>query len=204
LIDDTKDLELQGTVIDKDIEDVAIKGSLNGIEKSITISTTGKEDSWFLQWGTDLDPGVYSDLSVLADDGYGGMQEVTYPYLVVKVHGSATLYENILNFYADDLSKSKNEVTAAEHETLLDAFYAMQSLTGETTPTTLKKAKSKVDLLAEGSVKEGYLTTIIDLAWEYTKEHLDTVDVEVLSIAGFENTRSDNETLYQQKSQVYR
>lgn len=204
LVDDTNEFELQGTVVDKDVEDVTIKGTLNGIEKSIVIPTTGNEDNWSLHWGSDLKPGVYDGLSVNADDGFGGTQDVNYPHLVVKVKGSASFYQETLNVYADDLSKKINDVTAAEHKTLLDAYYALEKLNEETTLTNLKDAKTKADLLAEGSVKKSYLSVITQRAWEYTTQHLDKVDVEVLAIAGLEHAKSANEALYKQKAQVYK
>ncbi|MFG3613484.1 hypothetical protein [Rummeliibacillus stabekisii] len=204
LIDDTKDFELQGTVLDKDIEDVTVKGTLNGIEQTMVVPTTGQKDKWSLKWKSDLSPGIYNDLSVRADDGYGGTQELAYPYLIVKVQGSAAAYEKVLNRYVQDLSISTNDMKASEHESLLDAYYAMKKLAEATTPDNIKDAKRKVSFLVDGNVKQTYLATISQKAWEYTTQHLDTVDVEVLTIAGIESTNPANEALYQQKGQLYK
>jgi len=204
LIDDTKDFELQGTVLDEDIEDVTVKGTLNGIEQTMIVPTTGQKDKWSLKWKTDLSPGIYNDLCVEADDGYGGTQALAYPYLIVKVQGSATAYERVLNRYVQDLSISINDMTQTEHESLLAAYYAMQKLAEETTPTNVKDAKRKVSFLVDGNVKQTYLTAITQKAWEYTTQHIDLVEAEILIIAGIESAKPVNEALYQQKGQLYK
>ncbi|MGE7924688.1 hypothetical protein ACQKND_16115 [Viridibacillus arvi] len=204
IVDNETDFELNGTIKDEDIEDVTVKGILNGIESTTVIPTTGKEDSWTLKWGSELAEGIYNDLSILAEDEFGGKAFYSHPNLVVKVVGSASIYNEIITKYATELGKPKNELTIIDHEVVLNAYYAMNKLETDNTPSNLKDAKTKVNLLEESTLKNDYLVMLTKKAWEYTTHNLSTVDVEVLAIAGFENVRIANEELYQSKGQLYK
>ncbi|GEL05459.1 hypothetical protein [Rummeliibacillus stabekisii] len=202
IIGDKDDLAVDGTVLDEDIEDVTVTGTINGKPQAINVAATNEKTEWILNW-SELGQAVYSDLTFKAEDKFGGTNKVDYPYLVVKVAGAAKDYQELAEVYAADLSEDINELTADKHNSLLDAYYSMGKLENENTADNLKNAKAKVDLLSNGVVKENYLLALKEKAWNYTLNHLADVDSFVLTLAGINNVVASNESLYNAKAVLY-
>ncbi|MGG3278961.1 fibronectin type III domain-containing protein [Paenibacillus solani] len=75
----TEDLKITGTVKDSDNDNVRVSATVAGITKTTTVSASSTAKNWTLQWKkNELSEGIYSDVSVIADDSKGGV--VTSPY----------------------------------------------------------------------------------------------------------------------------
>lgn len=184
-VDETKSVDLAGSLIDEDLERVIIKGSLNGINKQTEVNpTSGNDDFWTLTWtGNELLDGVYENISIQAEDDYLGTHTLVYPKGVIKVPGTVEDYQPILDAYSEDLSKDTQDFTIEEHKDLYDAYFSVQEALEELTDENIQKAIDALNELASDSslkselleeLKEKILAAIISDASTITEEKLIT------------------------------
>jgi alpha-tubulin suppressor-like RCC1 family protein len=73
---DNQELEISGNIIDPDSDNMIIKTSIGGVEKTTTRVGAG---SYTLKWNTkELLEGTYTGFKVSVDDQMGGIEEITY------------------------------------------------------------------------------------------------------------------------------
>ncbi|MFD5853584.1 DNRLRE domain-containing protein [Cytobacillus pseudoceanisediminis] len=206
IVDDSKQIEVQGTVIDKDQEKVIIQGTINGVSKQTTIAeTTGNKDDWSLSWnGTDLPAGVHSNLQFQANDEYNGTHSLSYPKAIIKVVGTVNEYNPILETYSNDLSKNIQSMTVQQHEELLNAYLAMKELEQSVNPTNLDYAKQKIENLKEGNLKTDYKSAFDTKAFAYFIDNINTFSKIDLERIGIQNVVENNIPDYQPAIKAYK
>ncbi|MCM3405505.1 DNRLRE domain-containing protein [Cytobacillus oceanisediminis] len=206
IVDDSKQVEVQGTVMDKDLEKVIIQGDINGIFKQTTINeTTGNKDDWSLSWdGTDLPTGVYSNFQFQANDEYNGTHSLSYPKAIIKVEGTINEYNPILETYSNDLSKNIQSMTVQQHEELLNVYLAMKELEQSVNPTNLDKAKQMIENLEEGSLKTDYKSSFDTKALGYFIDNINTFNKIDLERIGIQNIVENNMPDYQSAIKTYK
>lgn len=198
LLENNKDLKITGTIVDPDLEDVVVTATVNGVEKTETISSTGSEDTWSIDYDKSSLPVGAFLLQVKAKDPFN--QEVVYAgnTVIVKVPGTVAEYEPTLAEYEVDINKDVDNMTVAEHTTLLEAFVAMKELSLTNTKANRDAAKLKVDLLVNGEVKEACLKTLGSKLLEEVIQNPGNVTVDDLNNIGIKNPDPSLEKDYQE------
>ncbi|WP_231734930.1 hypothetical protein [Bacillus sp. FJAT-29937] len=204
IVADGEKLVLEGTVKDPDKEEVVITATINGVEKSVTILTTGEDDAWSIEFdGVDIGTGVHS-VSVNAKDPFAASVDVASNKFIVKVPVPLVEYEPILSGYEADIQKDRQDFTEAEHNVLLDAFLAVESLKSNNNPDAWLSVKPKVDLLADGAIKSQFYKEISGNALDYLTDNLDTATKSDYETAGFTNVQENLVPTYNEKNAEYK
>ncbi|MDU0330481.1 S-layer homology domain-containing protein [Paenibacillus sp. 3LSP] len=74
-------IRLKGTVSDSDGDSVRITAALAGITKSTSVTASG---DWQLEWSTsEIPEGMYTGISIQADDGHEGIDKITYTGTII-------------------------------------------------------------------------------------------------------------------------
>lgn len=74
-------IRLKGTVSDSDGDTVTITATLAGVVKSTSVTGSG---AWQLEWSTsEIPEGMYTGISIQADDGHGGIDKITYTGTII-------------------------------------------------------------------------------------------------------------------------
>ncbi|MED3575061.1 hypothetical protein [Cytobacillus praedii] len=200
---DGEKFTLEGLVTDKDKEEVTITATINGVEKSVTILTTGEEDTWSIEFdGTDLAVGIHT-VSIQAKDQFDGSAEIASSKYIVKVPVTLKDYEPIISTYESDIVKDRQDFSETEHKVLLDAFIAVESLKTTNNPDAWLTVKPKVDLLAEGTVKTEFYKAISGNALDYLIDNLDTATKTDYETAGLTNVQENLVPTYNEKNVDY-
>ncbi|MED3575062.1 Ig-like domain-containing protein [Cytobacillus praedii] len=200
---DGEKFKLEGIIKDEDKEEVVITATINGVEKSVTILTTGGEDTWSIEFdGADIGTGVHT-VSIQAKDAFDGSAVLEGSKYVIKVPVSLGDYEPILSGYEKDIKKDRQDFTESEHKVLLDAFVAVESLKTTNNPDAWLSVKPKVDLLADGTVKAAFYKAITGNALDYLVDNLDTATKSDYATAGFENIKDSLVPTYNEKNKDY-
>ncbi|MGN7403182.1 leucine-rich repeat protein [Cytobacillus praedii] len=200
---DGEKYKLEGIIKDEDKEEVVIIATINGVEKSVTILTTGEEDTWFIEFdGTDIATGVHT-VSIQAKDTFDGSADIESSKFIIKVPVALSKYEPILSGYEKDIVKDRQDFTESEHTVLLDAFVAVESLKTTNNPDAWLTVKPKVDLLADGTVKTAFYKAISGNALDYLIENLETATKSDYETAGLENVKDSLVPTYNEKNKDY-
>ncbi|MED3554071.1 Ig-like domain-containing protein [Cytobacillus praedii] len=200
---DGEKFKLEGIIKDEDKEEVVITVTINGVEKSLSILTTGGEDTWSIEFdGADIATGVHT-VSIQAKDAFDGSAVLEGSKYVIKVPVSLGDYEPILSGYEKDIKKDRQDFTESEHKVLLDAFVAVESLKTTNKPDAWLSVKPKVDLLADGTVKAAFYKAISGNALDYLVDNFDTATKSDYETAGFENIKDSLVPTYNEKNKDY-
>ncbi|MCM3358154.1 hypothetical protein [Psychrobacillus sp. MER TA 171] len=194
---------IEGTVKDEDKENVTVTVTLNNISKSIVIPTTGEEDPWSISFGKEeLSAGVYT-ITVKAEDPFGSTADLSSDDYVIKLPGTPAEYESTLSGYEQDIKKDRQDFTKSEHEVLLEAYIAIEGLKKTNNPDEWLLVKPKVDVLAEGKVKETFYKAISGNALDYLKGNLDSATKSDYETAGMKDVQENLVSEYNNKLAEY-
>ncbi len=203
VVGDGEKVTIEGIVVDPDKEDVVIKAIVNGVEKTITVTTTGGEDKWSIEFsGSDLGTGVHS-LQVVAEDPFEASGTADSTKYIIKVPGNLADYESILSDYESDLKKDRQDFSSEEHTLLLDAFQAIESLKETNNPEAWEKVKPVIDKLADGKVKTRFYQSISVNANDYLIGNFDSATKSDYDTAGYSKVQEQLVPEYNQKNQEY-
>ncbi|WP_066297997.1 Ig-like domain-containing protein [Bacillus sp. FJAT-29937] len=203
VIADGEKLIIEGIVKDADKEQVVVTATVNGVEKSVTVLTTGEDDVWSIEFdGADIGTGVHT-VSVQAKDPFESSADVASNKFIVKIPVPLAEYEPILSGYEVDINKDRQDFSESEHTVLLDAFVAVESLKTTNNPDAWLTIKPKVDMLADGTVKTAFYKKISGNALDYLIDNLDTATKSDYETAGFTDVQENLVPTYNEKNSDY-
>lgn len=194
LVDDTSDLELNGTIMDSDKDTVDVTAVFNTVSKTTNLTATGLDDAFQLVWGNaDVPSGVTSGgIVVNSIDVFGGVDSKIFDKIIVKVTGDKSSYLPIVAQYEGDTSSASNDWTDTVHNTLLDAYEGMIEYKAVGTIASLFDTITKVKALNDGSLKTQYLATLHADLLVLVNADLDGVTVPVLDMLGITGIEATN------------
>lgn len=95
----TDTIILSGTVSHEENWDVNISAVIDGVTKSVEVSTTQTAQPWTLTWDVtndNIEDGIYSNIYITADDGNGGISTIIFTKnIIINVPYDEYVYDGV-------------------------------------------------------------------------------------------------------------